>query len=152
MSASRMAAHVVATWFGSGLFPIGPGTAGSVAAIPLHMLLRRVPVPVHVACIAVTTAVGIWAGQRRAADLAEDDPPSVVIDEVVGVLLALGLVRDRGSLTKLLAFVLFRALDIAKPGPIDGAQHLEPAGVGIMADDVLAGIAAGLSARLVSGR
>jgi phosphatidylglycerophosphatase A len=70
-----------------------------------------------------------------------------VIDEVVGTLIALGLVRTRSLGARLVAFALFRVLDITKPGPIARAEHARPPGLGIMLDDVLAGMVAGLLAR-----
>jgi phosphatidylglycerophosphatase A len=97
------------------------------------------------------TGAGTWAAHRHAQQLGIEDPPSVVIDEVVGTLIALGLVRQRGVAAGLLALALFRALDIWKPGAIDRAQSLRPTGVGIMADDVLAGAIAGLTVRWLRG-
>lgn len=136
------------TWFGSGRSPVAPGTVGSLGAVPLHFVLRRLSPMGHLAVVAVLTGVGIWASQREAERLGEKDPQSVVIDEVVGTLMAMGLVRDRSLGVQLLALALFRALDIAKPGPVDRVQYVEPPGIGIMADDVLAGILAGLGLRL----
>jgi len=74
------------------------------------------------------------------------------VDEVVGALLAMGLVRSRSPAAVLLSLLLFRALDIAKPGPIDRVQHAGPPGFAIMADDVLAGAAAGWIAALLARR
>jgi phosphatidylglycerophosphatase A len=144
---SALAARLVATWFGCGRSPIAPGTVGTLGALPLHLALRALgPIPYAVA-VAAITAAGTWAAQREAERLAEDDPQSVVVDEVAGVLLALLLARGTGIKGEILAVVLFRVFDIWKPGAIDRVQHLEPQGVGIMADDVLAGVFAGLAAR-----
>jgi phosphatidylglycerophosphatase A len=121
-----------------------------LGALPLHFVLRRANPLAHFAVVAGVTALGVWAAQKTAEELGEDDPQSVVIDEVAGVLLALSFVRDKGPLTQALAWGLFRVLDIAKPGPIDTAQNLEPEGVGIMADDVIAGLVAGALARAFS--
>jgi phosphatidylglycerophosphatase A len=96
------------------------------------------------------TGAGIWASEQAAQRLGDDDPSSVVIDEVVGALIALGLTRPTSG--KLLALLLFRAFDILKPGVIDRVQKARPPGVGIMADDVLASLAAGVTARLLSRR
>jgi phosphatidylglycerophosphatase A len=145
-------AELVATWFGSGRSPIAPGTVGSIAAVPLHLVVRRLPGFAHLSTIALTVAAGIWAGERVARRLGVKDPQIVVIDEVAGVLIAMGLVGRRRLSSRLLALALFRILDIAKPGPINHAQSMDPPGVGIMADDVLAGIIAGLVTRLVTSR
>jgi phosphatidylglycerophosphatase A len=95
----------------------------------------------------VLTLVGTWAAERTAQVLGDDDPSSVVIDEVVGTLLALGIAGTQIS-ASIAAFVLFRVFDITKPGPVDRVQRMRPPGVGIMADDVLAGIGAGALVRL----
>ncbi|MBK8999663.1 MAG: phosphatidylglycerophosphatase A [Myxococcales bacterium] len=144
---SALVARLLATWFGCGRSPVAPGTVGTLGALPLHLALRALgPLPYAAAVIAITAA-GTWAAQREAERLGEDDPQSVVVDEVAGVLLALLIARGTGWKGELLAVALFRVFDIWKPGPVDGVQHLEPKGVGIMADDVLAGALAGLSAR-----
>jgi phosphatidylglycerophosphatase A len=69
---------------------------------------------------------------------------------VAGTLIAMGLARRAGLLGELSALALFRVFDIVKPGPIDTAQRLRPAGLGIMADDVLAGLSAGFAVRLAA--
>lgn len=120
---------------------------GSLGALPLHWVLSRLaPVP-HAVIVAAVTAAGVWAAGRRAEVLCEKDPQSIVVDEVAGTLIALGLVRHQSLAVQLAALVLFRVFDITKPGPIDSAQHAKPIGLGIMADDILAGVAAGFAAR-----
>lgn len=115
--------------------------------MPLHFALRALgPIP-HAVTTAALTLVGVWAANRVAADLKDEDPGSVVIDEVVGTLLALGIAWPLGWPGQVAAFALFRLFDIVKPGPIDTVQRWRPPGVGIMADDVLAGISAGLVVR-----
>ena len=147
MPAVTFLSHAIATWFGCGRSRIAPGTIGSVGALPLHFALRSLgPVP-HAATTLALTLVGVWAANRVAADLKDEDPGSVVIDEVVGTLLALGIAWPLGWPGQVAAFALFRFFDIAKPGPIDTVQRLRPPGLGIMADDVLAGLAAGLVVR-----
>lgn len=121
---------------------------GALATLPLHFALRALgPLP-HAAATLLLTGVGIWAAGRTAEALEQEDPGSIVIDEVVGTLIAMGLARRSGLAGEAAAFALFRLLDITKPGIIDRAQRLRPPGVGILADDVLAGIAAGLLVRL----
>lgn len=145
-------ARTVANWFGCGRSPVGPGTVGSIGALPLHLTLKCLgPGPYLLGTLAII-AVGYWASERTASLLDQEDPQEVVIDEVAGTLLAMGLCRGRGVRTELLSLVVFRVLDIVKPGVIDRVQHLKPAGLGIMADDVLAGLAAGALTRLLTGR
>jgi phosphatidylglycerophosphatase A len=139
----------IARWFGCGLVPYAPGTAGAIGAIPVHLLLSRLSLGVHATCVALITCVGIWASQRAAVALNTEDPQQVVVDEVAGTLIAMLFVRGHGWLPLLAAFVAFRLLDIYKPGPIDAVQRLRPEGLAIMADDILAGLAAGCLAMLV---
>lgn len=139
-------ALILGHWFGCGLSPVAPGTVGSLGALPLVYVLW----PSSIGYAAVTLLVcglGVWSAQRSADILAEKDPQSVVIDEVAGVLLAGSLVLDAPLWALALAWLGFRLLDIFKPGAIDRCQHLRPAGVGIMADDILAGLSAGILAR-----
>ncbi|MGC4092451.1 MAG: phosphatidylglycerophosphatase A [Polyangiaceae bacterium] len=140
-------ARFVATWFGCGLSPLAPGTVGSLGTLPLWWFLSRAGTPLYWLVTLVLTVIGVWASEQTARELGDDDPGSVVIDEVVGTLLALGL-GGGGLVANVSAFVLFRAFDIKKPWLIDRVQYLRPAGVGIMADDVLAGVAAGALVRL----
>ena len=107
------------------------------------------PVP-HIAVIVALTIAGTWASNEVARAEGIEDPQKVVIDEVCGTLIAMGMVSKSSLLIRLLALVLFRVLDITKPGPIDTVQRLEPPGVGIMADDLLAGVAAGAMVYSVS--
>jgi phosphatidylglycerophosphatase A len=146
MAQAALPARLLATWFGCGLSPIAPGTVGSIGAVPLHFALATLgPLP-HAAAIVGLSILGTWASNHVAAAEGIEDPQKVVIDEVCGTLIAMGMVSGCGLGIRLLALGLFRVLDITKPGPIDSVQHLEPPGVGIMADDVLAGLAAGVMA------
>ena len=137
-------AFVVGTWFGCGRAPKAPGTVGSVGAVPLHLLLMRLPLAYHVGAIVAITVVGTWAAQRVSDNLREKDPQRVVVDEVAGTLIAMAFVRDDGFVAGALALVLFRVFDITKPGPIRRAEHAKPPGLGIMLDDLLAGLVAGV--------
>jgi phosphatidylglycerophosphatase A len=111
--------------------------------VPLHLLLALTPAPVHVVALLALSVAGIWAAQRYALACGEGDPQRVVIDEVAGTAIALGCVRAAPFAVQLAALVLFRVLDIWKPWPIRRLEHLEPPGVGIMMDDLLAGVFAG---------
>ena len=96
----------------------------------------------------VAFVVGTWASQRISDALGQEDPQRVVVDEVAGVLIAMACVRNSAPWLSAVAFVLFRFFDITKVGPIRAAEHARPAGVGIMADDLVAGVFAGILARL----
>jgi phosphatidylglycerophosphatase A len=139
---SRVARYL-ATWFGCGLSPRAPGTVGSLGAVPLHLLLSEAPASVHVAVTLLLAGIGVWAAQQYALASGEVDPQRVVIDEVAGTLIAMGMVRSMPFYVQIVALVTFRALDIWKPGPIRQVEHLQPPGLGIMLDDLLAGAIAG---------
>jgi phosphatidylglycerophosphatase A len=133
--------RLIASGFGSGFCPVAPGTAGSLAALGLGVLLMQLspaalPIAAVLACI-----LGSWSVHRAAAGAA--DPGWVVIDEFAGQWIAMlplsRLDLSVASATSLLAsFALFRLFDIAKPGPVGWADRRHDA-IGVMADDVIAG-------------
>ena len=129
------AARLVAGFFGCGRAPVTPGSAGSLAAIALGYGLMRLPSAALGLAILLATFGGLWA--IRAARV-QGDPGWVVIDEVAGQWIAL-LGLSRPTFAGLAAaFLVFRLLDIAKPGPIGWADR-QPGAAGIMADDLIAG-------------
>lgn len=133
-------ATLIAVWFGAGYVPKGPGTAGSFAA-----LLCLALVPQHIVWIAMASILpSIWAAHVHAAAKGAKDPQEVVVDEVVGQWIALaGATHLTTLLPWVLAFGLFRLFDIWKPFPVRQFEKL-PGGVGIVMDDVMAGIYAAL--------
>lgn len=141
---ASLTVRALSTWFGCGASKLAPGTMGSFGAIPVHLGLRLLPAPIHLAAIVGITAVGVWSSNEMAKAMGIEDPQCVVIDEVAGTLLAMGMVRHSSIGVQVLALGLFRLFDIWKPGVIDTVQNAKPEGVGIMADDVLAGILAGV--------
>jgi len=146
MSGSWHPAWILGTWFGTGFSPKAPGTVGTLAALPLQWALLHLPVAAHWGAVALVAFVGVWAAQRVSDDSGSKDPQIVVIDEVSGVLIAMTMVRSLGLDAQLMAVVLFRIFDITKPGPVKRVERLKPAGVGIMADDWLAGVMSGVVA------
>jgi phosphatidylglycerophosphatase A len=133
-------ARWVASFLGSGLAPVAPGTLGSLAALPPGLALLWASPAALAAGVLVVVALGLWS--IRAAGVA-DDPGWVVIDEVAGQWIALLALAHPSVPGALLAFAAFRLFDIAKPGPVGWAERL-PGAVGVMADDVLAGVLAAL--------
>jgi phosphatidylglycerophosphatase A len=132
-------AHVLGVWFGCGHFPKAPGTAGTVGAIPLYLLLRpHGLVAVAIAAI-VVTAIGTWASTIESRVLKTKDPQIVCIDEVAGVLVT-WLGAPPGWKGTLAGFVLFRLFDQFKPWPARWAERNLPTGWGVMFDDVFAGV------------
>ncbi len=140
MTASRVAG-TIAGGFGVGRAPLAPGTVGSLVAVALGYGLMQLP-PIALTCaILLASFGGLWAVQ---AARVSGDPGWVVIDEVAGQWIALlGLAQP--TLVGLgAAFLVFRLLDIAKPGPVGWADR-QAGAAGIMADDLIAGaLAAGI--------
>ena len=133
---SRLAAFIATCAF-IGRVPVAPGTAGALAGLVAFLLTRNLAGGLAVALLAVAVAVGLWAGARHAKDLHQPDPRSVVVDEFCGMWLAL-VGTNPSVLVIVAAFVAFRFLDIVKPPPVRQVERL-PGGIGIMADDLVAG-------------
>lgn len=139
----RNPVHGLAFGFGAGLAPRAPGTAGSLVALPLYVLLAPLPGVVYLGLMAVLLLVGVWVTSRTERDLGVHDHSGIVFDEIVGQLIALFLVPLH-PVWMLASFVLFRMFDIWKPGPIRWLNNRVHGGWGIMLDDVAAGVAAAL--------
>jgi phosphatidylglycerophosphatase A len=136
--ARTQAAYVLGTWFGCGRIPLAPGTAGTIGAIPLYLLVRPLGVWAVAVAAVVATFVGVWASHIICDDSKLKDPQFVVIDEVAGVLVTL-LVSPFSWHGILAGFVLFRLFDQVKPWPARAAEKW-PRGWGVVMDDVFAGV------------
>ncbi len=131
---------LIATWFGSGLAKFAPGTAGSLAALPCAAGLVWLGGPWALLLAAATAfVVGLWASPRYASASGQSDPGPVVIDEVAGQWLTLLPVALDLRLYPV-AFIAFRFFDIAKPWPAGWMDRHLKGGLGIMADDIVAGL------------
>jgi phosphatidylglycerophosphatase A len=131
-------AYLLAIWFGCGRFPKMPGTAGTLGAVPLYLLLvRGGPVAVAMGAL-VVTLVGVWAATEVVRKTGLEDPQIVCIDEAAGVLITLAAApyHWKGILA---AVVLFRIFDQWKPWPAGWAEGLRE-GWGVVMDDVFAGL------------
>ena len=144
----RRLATFVAAGFGSGAAPWAPGTAGSVVGLLAGLALWFAWSPLLPAGVVVAIFGGLWAIRaatglpwRASAPDDHDDPGWIVIDEVAGQMLALLGLHRFTWVGVVAAFVLFRLFDIVKPGPIGWADRRGGA-VGIMLDDVIAGLLA----------
>lgn len=148
--------QLVATWFYVGYMRPAPGTWGSLAALPFAWILHVVGGPWLLLCATlVIFALGWWATAQVTAGQDDHDPSEVVIDEVAGQWIALfpvsfGAAFMGAEVLRLwpgivAGFVLFRLFDIWKPGPIGKADRRGDA-LGVMLDDVIAGVAAALVA------
>ena len=137
------AAERIATLGGLGRVPYAPGTVASLLTVVVAWGLSLVHGQILVLVAALTaSAVGFWGSELYARQKALKDPSDCVIDEVAGQLFACAFV-PRTFVCYALAFLLFRLFDIIKPWPIGTAERL-PGGLGIMADDVIAGLVAGI--------
>ena len=136
----------IATVGGVGYAPVAPGTAGSIAGLAVLLAVRRLLPGFEVPLLAGVIGVGVWAAAIAADVAADDDPGIVVIDEVAGMLLAL-LWVPLTPWAALIGFTAFRVFDIVKPFPARAAESL-PGGLGIMADDLVAGLYAAVVVRL----
>ena len=133
--------HFLAFGFGSGAMPKAPGTWGTLAAMPFVLIWQQLPPGGYALALLLSTLVGIWLCHRTAADLGVHDHGGIVWDEFVGVWIALWL-APVGWLWLIAGFLLFRLFDIWKPWPIGWIDHHVSGGLGIMLDDIIAGIMA----------
>lgn len=121
-----------------GLIPIGPGTFGTLAAIPLFYALTFTPLYLYLAITVVIILISVWASTITEQIYNKRDPGQVVADEVCGYLVTMILVPP--TITNIFfGFLLFRLFDITKPYPVRKFEKL-PGGWGIVIDDVAAGV------------
>lgn len=129
----------LATGLYVGYLPKVPGTWGSLLALPIHYLLRQLAFKTHLLTLACFFAAAVLIAGSAEKILDRKDPGVVVIDEIMGMLVALLLVPDDFRFW-IMGFILFRFFDIAKPFPIRFIDQRINGGIGIVLDDVLAGI------------
>ncbi len=130
--------HFLAFGFGSGLSPKAPGTFGTIAAIPLFLLLSLFSDQVYFIVTLFFMLIGPWICGYAAKSLNVHDHPAIVWDEIVGLLITLFMFPAHWLLITI-GFVLFRFFDILKPWPISWFDKNMHGGIGIMIDDVIAG-------------
>jgi len=143
--------RLIALGFGSGLSPVAPGTAGTLAGWGLYLLIDRFAAPSHLAWAAILVAaffVGWWACMHTARAMAVSDPSSVVWDEIIAFWIILWAAMPVGLVGQLILFGLFRLFDAVKRGPVGwadacfkpkrGALPGWPQGFGIIFDDLVA--------------
>jgi phosphatidylglycerophosphatase A len=137
---------VLATVGGAGYFPFAPGTVGSGIGALLYVATHSWPLYWQAALIVAVAAGGTWAGGVAARHFGREDPGQVVIDEVAGQLVTF-FATSTSHQGVVVGFFIFRLFDIVKPWP---ARQFEkfPGGVGIMADDLMAGLYANLLLRI----
>ena len=135
-------AQLTAFGFGAGLSPKAPGTMGTLVAIPIYLVVQDLSRPLWLSLMAVMILAGIWICERTARELGMPDHPGIVWDEIVGFLITMSAVAF-SWINLLLGFLLFRLFDIVKPWPISYLDRHVKGGLGIMLDDIAAGVCAG---------
>jgi phosphatidylglycerophosphatase A len=140
--------HLLAFGFGSGLAPKAPGTVGTLAAVPFYLLMQPLSLSSYLVIVLIAFALGVWVCGESAKRLGEHDYGGIVWDEFVGFWITM-MAAPTGWGWIVLGFVLFRLFDIIKPWPIKVADQQVQGGLGIMLDDVLAGIMAGFCLQLI---
>ena len=152
MSTGNRIRWLLVTWFGCGLSPFAPGTAGTMGAVVFAVLLQLAAPERQVAALLGAAAVLFVVGCRMTKFtvdvLQKEDPGPFVLDEVVGYLLTVGGYSalsgvEAGAMAHTAAFFVFRAMDVFKPPPARQFEDL-PGAIGIMADDAMAGVYAAL--------
>lgn len=143
--ARRLCAVALATAGGAGFAPLAPGTFGAAVGVALYALLAARGPALLVGVLLAVSALGIWASGEAERVFGRHDDGRIVIDEVAGQLLGLlplallAPAHGVAPLPLLAGFVAFRAFDIAKPYPVRWAERRLPGGLGVMADDLVAG-------------
>lgn len=140
--------HFLALGFGSGLAAKAPGTFGTLAAIPLYLVLAPLGLTWYLVATALVILAGIYICGKASKDMGVHDHGAIVWDEVAGLLITM-IAAPVGWQWLVAGFVLFRLFDIFKPWPIRILDAKVHGGLGIMADDVLAGVFAFLSMQVL---
>lgn len=125
--------------FGSGLSPKAPGTVGTLAAIPIWLLLTQLSAPLYWGLVLIAVIAGIYICGSAAKKLGVHDHSGIVWDEFVGFWIAMPFMPSQGW-SLLWGFALFRFFDIVKPWPIGWLDKKVHGGLGIMLDDIVAGL------------
>lgn len=133
----------LATGFYVGYSPLVPGTTGTLAVIPIYLLLSHLSPPYYLAILLGSTYIAILVSDRAEVIFQSRDCRHIVIDEMVGFLVAMIAIPPTWR-NILLGFFLFRALDIIKPVPIRHLEERVRGGYGVVLDDIIAGIYANL--------
>ena len=130
---------LAATWFGTGFSPYASGTAGTIAAIPLYLLMARLPIPLYIITALTFTFFACRVSGEAEKIFQEKDSGKIVIDEVAGYLVAMTAVPFSWKGVAL-GFLLFRFFDISKIPPARFFDRRVKNGYGVVLDDVVAGI------------
>ena len=148
MNFREKVAVFLATGFYVGNVPFAPGTFGSLLGLPLCYLVARFQWPAAIMAVLIFTGLAVWVSGDAARTLKRKDPGCIVIDEMAGMVITLiGVPLNPASV--IIGFILFRILDIVKPFPIRSIDRRLSGGLGIVADDIVAGIFANILTRIL---
>jgi len=148
MNFGEKAVMFLATGFYVGNIPLAPGTFGSLIGLLLCFLLAGIQLPPAIITAVLFIGFAVWVSNAAEKILKKKDPGCIVIDEVAGMVVTLiGLPFN--LTTAVIGFIIFRILDILKPFPIRTLDKRLSGGIGIVADDVAAGIFANVLTRIL---
>lgn len=140
--------HLLAFGFGSGLSPKAPGTAGTLVAIPIFILMSQLTLTNYLILLILLIIISFYICGKSAQMLGIHDHGGIVLDEICGYLVTMMFVPVSWQAI-IIGFILFRVFDIFKPWPIKFLDQRISGGVGIVVDDLMAGIYALLSLQLI---
>ncbi len=129
----------LATGFGAGLSPFAPGTAGTVVGVLFYIAMAGLPLLLYLSLVLMLAVIGVWVCDRAGKILGVTDHPGIVWDEIIGLLITM-TATPPSLLGMALGFALFRLFDIFKPWPVAGIERKVAGGLGVMLDDVMAGL------------
>jgi phosphatidylglycerophosphatase A len=140
--------HFLAFGFGSGLAPFAPGTFGTLIAIPLYLLMLNFSFSMYLLLVAIVCIIGVWICDKSSKMLGVHDHSGIVWDEFAGFFITM-IAAPAGWIWIVAGFALFRLFDIWKPWPISWLDKKVEGGLGIMIDDIVAGIYALICLQLI---
>jgi phosphatidylglycerophosphatase A len=139
---------LAATGFGSGYAPLAPGTAGTLVGIPLYLVFSAMPWPLWLITLIAFTCLAWYVSDEAEKLFGRKDAQCIVIDEIAGLQWTLFLIAPT-AIPVALGFLLFRIFDVVKPFPARLFQDRLPGGLGVVADDLAAGVYANVVLRLL---
>ncbi len=138
-----------ATGFGVGYSPVAPGTLGTLIAIPVYYFLSEIPSPLYEITLVGFFFLSVWISENAEIFFGKKDDQRIVIDEIMGFLIAM-LWIPKTIRFVIIGFFLFRFFDILKPFPIRRLEKRLKGGLGVVLDDVAAGVYANIILHLIS--
>ena len=141
--------YLLAFGFGTGLVPKAPGTMGTLAGALIYLVIREMNLPLYLLFVAVSLALGVYLCERVSRDMGEHDYGGIVWDEMVGFWIVM-IAAPQAWYWIPVGFLLFRVTDICKPWPVNWLDKNVGGGLGIMLDDVAAGIMAWVCLYLIN--